>query len=252
MKAFFSTYRFWITLLGFAALLGLLFWFGARLLWKSNFQLMNRLQELAVEEEILKAQTGRLSELREQAKIIRASRDRLSVVVPKDRIVDLIERLEQLAGQTGVAVTIESTSGVSQQLQMARKAKPAKTAEPKEPADEADGDAPTPTDPKKEAVPETIVEHLPSDQYVEVTLHVTGEYAPLIAFLKKLEVLPYYVDVVDMRIAPLDPQKLEAARGDLFAPPGTAQGTTAPAPPAASAADQFELQLRTLLYQTEA
>ncbi len=245
MKAFFFTHRFWLTLLGFVVALGLLFWFGARLIWKSNLGLMNRLQELAADQEILRSQADRLSELRLQDEIIHASRDRLTVVVAKEDIVNLIERIEQLAAETNVTVVIESTNGVSQQLQMLKKAKP-KATESKEAGEDSEPSAPSA---QKTDTPETIVEKLPTDQYVEVTLKVTGEYAPLRLFLEKLEVMPYYVGVIDMHLAEIDPEKLKAAQADLLPPPGAA-GTQAPVLTPPPATDRFELRLRTLLYET--
>jgi hypothetical protein len=191
--------------------IGLVGWFGVRLLFLTIQEKMDDIQKLSVTREHREKQLERLPDLEAQHMLIREHEDRLGIILTKDRIVEFIQEIEQLAQDEDVAVEIESRDNAfleSKVTPVEKKDAPAKsTATPTEKAEAA-------AEPVKKgpASKETgIVTELPLKKYLKLTITVTGEYGDAIRFLHRLETLPYALDVIGLNM------KQRAEDADLIA-----------------------------------
>lgn len=193
------------------AVIGLVGWFGIRLLLSTIQEKMDDIQKLSVTREHREKQLERLPDLEAQHALIGEHADRLGIILTKDRIVEFIQKIEQLAEDEDVTVEIESRDNafLESKVTPAEKkdvaAKPAATA-----ADKAEAAA----EPAKKApsAKETgIVTELPLKKYLKLTITATGEYGNVVRFLHRLETLPYALDVIGLNM------KLRAEEADLVA-----------------------------------
>lgn len=193
------------------AVIGLIGWFGIRLLLSTIQEKMDDIQKLSVTREHREKQLERLPDLEAQHALIAEHEDRLAIILTKDRIVEFIQEIETLAQEENVAIEIESRDNAfleSKVTAVEKKdaaAKPAATA-----ADKAEAAA----EPAKKtpAAKETgIVTELPLKKYLKLTITVTGKYGDAVRFLHRLETLPYALDVIGLNM------KERAEEADLVA-----------------------------------
>lgn len=180
--------------------IGLIGWFGVRLLLSTIQEKMDDIQKLSVTRENREKQLERLPDLEAQHALIDEHKDRLGIILTKDRIVEFIQVVERLAEAEEVAVEMESRDNAfleSKVTAVEKKDAPAKSAAT--PADKAEAAA----EPAKKApaTKETgIVTELPLKKYLKLTITVTGEYGNVIRFLHRLETLPYALDVIGLNM----------------------------------------------------
>lgn len=180
--------------------IGLVGWFGIRLLLSTIQEKMDDIQKLSVTREHREKQLERLPDLEAQHALIDEHADRLGIILTKDRIVEFIQRIERLAEEEDIAVEIESRDNAfleSKVTPAEKKDVPTKPAAT--PADKAEAAA----EPAKKAPvsKETgIVTELPLKKYLKLTITVTGEYGSVVRFLHRLETLPYALDVIGLNM----------------------------------------------------
>lgn len=180
--------------------IGLIGWFGIRLLLLTIQEKMNDIQKLSVTREHREKQLERLPDLEAQHTLIGEHEDWLGIILTKDRIVEFIQEIEQLAQDENVVVEIESRDNAfleSKVTALEKKDTPEKSATtPTEKAEMA-------AEPMKKAAvsKETgIVTELPYKKYLKLTITVTGDYGNVVRFLHRLETLPYALDVIGLNL----------------------------------------------------
>jgi hypothetical protein len=194
MNGFWKRSKNFLTPLFFALLLGLFGWFVARPFHAKIRIGMNRIEEVRAEKEMQAELASRLPEIRRQAEEVAAEEEILETVIPEGRIVPLVETWEALARDAGVEIEIEARQ---------------------EPAGK-----PTKTDPKKSGADgskETLRGKLPMQDYLEVSVRLTGEYGAIRNFLYRFETLRFATDVLSVEIGPAkDTEGNPGASRDLF------------------------------------
>ncbi len=193
MKNFFYQYRQYTPLVVMISLfsgMGLIAWFGILPFHGYILEKADSIQEYYAFRENRERQINKLPELQGQYERILADEQRLAILIPEERIVDLVKTLEQLAEKAGVHITIESKDGGD--IQERKVARPTKKDE--------SGDSDGSDTKKKEAA--TIMESLPYDRYLHIGIVLIGEYENIVLFLHQVETLPYAIDIVgfDMRM----------------------------------------------------
>ncbi|MFZ1654257.1 MAG: hypothetical protein WAT84_00270 [Candidatus Moraniibacteriota bacterium] len=182
--------------------IGLVGWFGIRLLLSTIQTKMDDIQKHAVTREHREKQLERLPELEAQHALIAEHVGSLGIILTKDRLVEFIERLEHLAGEEGVAIEIESRDNAFLESKITATEKKTGTAKPAV-ADEGKAeDAAEPS--AKKASPTSketgLVAELPLKKYLKLTITVTGAYGDIVRYLSRLESLPYALDIIGMNI----------------------------------------------------
>jgi len=197
--------------LALLSVMGLIGWFGIRPFLSTIQQKMDDIQKLSVTREHREKQLERLPDLEAQHELIGEHEGRIGIILTKDRIVEFIQEIEQLAEDEDVKIEIESRDNAfleSKVTPTEKKDAPAKSATT--PTEKAEAAA----DPGKKAPTskETgLVTELPLKKYLKLTITVTGEYGNAVRFLHRLETLPYALDVIGLNM------KLRSEEGDLVA-----------------------------------
>lgn len=161
-----------------------------------------------------------LPQLRETYNRILQNEWILDTLVSHDQMVPFIERIEVLAHDGGVEISITN------QGKLDPKKKPAVGGAGK-PTDASTTDSvgTAPSDKKKKD--ETILGNLPFDNNMALRFDVRGKYVDAFQFLHQIESLPYALDVVALDIRQWQPTD-KVMRGDTFVTGNVAgsEGTT--------------------------
>lgn len=136
----------------------------------------NEIQQEKIKQEIVRKNLEELPRIQEQYKKLQASNDLSEVLLNKDKAVVLIEKLEKLAQQTDNLISIE--------VQDTAVVDPKKAAA------------------KNKAATETIlINELPSSEYLQLKIKLTGKYSSIVGFMKSLENFEYYCDIVGIQLS---------------------------------------------------
>jgi Tfp pilus assembly protein PilO len=187
------------------AVIGLVAWFGIRLLLSTIQTKMDVIQQHAVTREYRERQLDKLPELEAQHALIAQHADSLGIILTKDRLIGFIEALERVARDEGVKIKIESRENAfleSKVTVIEKKANPSNPA----PASDTKGEDQGGTEKKKaSAAKETgIITELPLKKYLRLTISLSGEYKNIVRYVHRLESLPYALDIIgmDLRVKP--------------------------------------------------
>lgn len=220
-------------------------WFGMRPLQRSLEEKMKGIQEFYAGRENRERQVGRLPELRGQYEAIMADEDRLEILITEERVVDFVKTLEALAVEMNVKLSIVSKDNGK----ITEKKPPAAPVQPQGvPAD--------PTAPPVSAKPKApdILEDVPFDRSLHLSVTVEGRYGDIVAFLRKMETLPIGLDVIGVEMEKTDEQTpaRPSARGagaNPFAILGDSRSVTAE--PEATVRGELEATFDILVYVAE-
>ncbi len=146
------------------------------------------IQEYHASRENRERQIGKLPDLQSQFEEIVEHDKTLDILLSENRIVDFVKTLESLAKQTNTRISIEAKD--KDAIQEKKAVRPAKKT--------AEADAEEETIKKK--APLTMLESIPYDRYLHVSVIVEGEYQNIVSFLHKMETLPLGLDVIGLSI----------------------------------------------------
>ena len=138
----------------------------------------NQIQEESMKQEIVKQQLGELPKIQQQYNTLQTNEGAIDVLLDKDKAVALIESLEKLAQDSGNKIEI---SVQNSQLQKNVAVTTTKIA--------ADG---------------TLIKALPSTDYLQMQILLTGDYNKIINFINKLENMEYYSDITGIKMTQSD------------------------------------------------
>jgi Tfp pilus assembly protein PilO len=175
-------------------------WFGIRPLKQSLNNKMRAIQEYYAGQENSEKQVNRLPELKDQYNAIIENEPTLNILIKKDQIVDFIKTLEGLASEMNVRMTIASKE--NGQIVEVKKV-PTKPASAKE-DDASLGAEKVSTKPKII----NIVDDVPYDRYLRLSITTEGQYEDIAAFLQKIETLPIGLDVVGVEVKKSDEETM--------------------------------------------
>ncbi len=170
--------------------IGLIVWFGIIPFQKFITEKADGIQEYHASRENRERQIARLPDLQNQFENILLHEKTLDILLSENQIVDFVKTLEQLAKDTSTLIRIEAKT------KDAIEEKKAPVRSVKKTTDTSD-DADTSVKKKTSA---TILESVPYDRYLHVTVIATGEYRNIMAFLHRVETLPIGMDIVGLSI----------------------------------------------------
>lgn len=187
MKYFFQQHKLLIIAFLILVAMVLTAWFGVRPLYLKVLALRNLVQEEIVRQENQQKQIKRLPELKSQYERVVGEERFFDILLTEDKVVGFIRILEGLAGETKVAVKIQSNETKVEEVVKKKSSNKDSTAE----GDEAKGE---------EEKPKTLANLIPYGEYIRLTLTVTGDYTNIVAFVSRLETLPVALDVLGIEI----------------------------------------------------
>lgn len=188
----------------------LTYWFGIRWLFANIRSERDAIQEMLVIREDRSRQLGKLEEYADQHDVILDNESTMDIFTDQEHMIEFVERLESLAGESGVEIVIEARDPIV----------PPKMV--KKSTTNTNVSATTDKDTKKEGEPDDgkskettsdsgnaknapnkkvkkgsgILENLPSDSYTHLGLRIIGETQQVITYLHRVENMPVALDVI--------------------------------------------------------
>lgn len=172
MKIFWKKYREIIVVLAYILLLGLLFNFAIRPLLAGISQNIEKMQKETIDQERRLGKIKEASGLEKQSERIKKEAENMRVLAERDRIVALLEMIEKIAEETGNEIEI-------------------KTNDEKAVGTEKGG--------------KDLIAQLPTDKFIKMKITVSGKYANFANFVRKIESMKYWADIISLRIAASEP-----------------------------------------------
>ncbi len=187
MTKFLKNQRELVVLALFFVVIGGLGYFVIMPLLKSITLVRDGIQEEAIKQDIRRQKLNELPKIREQFAKINNQQNKIDILLSKDQAVVLIERLEKLSQDTGNTIVISINDGLQQ--------------------------AANPALAKAGSATANLVESLPSNDYLKLTISLTGDYDGLFKFISGLETFEYYGDIIGINISHSTDSGLPSAAG---------------------------------------
>lgn len=196
MKDFFQKQREGITIFAYVGVvIGLVYFVILPLLGRVN-GVQNQIQEENIKQEIKKQQINELPKMENQYNILSNSEKSIDVLLDKNDAVALIERLEKMADDSGdkISISIQDKIVATEQKSVSASAKNKATTE------------------------DELIKNLPSTDYLQMKIIITGDYNAIVKFVRSLESFEYYCDIVAIQINKSDDNSNAANNGTLMNP----------------------------------
>ncbi|HOW60485.1 MAG TPA: type II secretion system protein GspM [Candidatus Moranbacteria bacterium] len=174
MKKFLKNQKIIIAISAYAILVVFLFYFVILPLVSKIEETKDQIQEGNLNQEMLREKLTELPKIKQQYDALEEHRSLEDVLLDKNNPVALIEKLEKIAQESNNKIKISAQN--SQPEKKSSNTKSIKVAE------------------------ETLISKLPSTEYLQMQVSLTGFYNNIINFINKLEGTIYYFDIVGIKI----------------------------------------------------
>lgn len=180
--------------------LGMTYFFVANPLLKKIEEKNNLIQEKIATQEINREKISKLPLFKDQFDKIEADESKIKIGLTNDRVVNLLEKIEEISGETGNKVKLEIMDTSAEK---------------------------TPPKSKKNAAKEekNIIDKLPVGRHIVINIKLAGSYRNLIEFINKIESAEYYSDIISVKITkelnknsssnPFESEDLENAQKEM-------------------------------------
>lgn len=174
MKNLINKQREIIAVLAYIAIVAGLFYLLIFPLIEKIAEKSNKIQEEVIKQEAINKKLEELPKIEQQYKELNENAESIDILLDKNKAVVLIEKLEKLAESTEneIAITVQE-----------------KTEQPKAPAK------------GKAAVDTSLIGGLPSQNYLQMKISLTGKYGSIMNFIRLLENFEYYADITAIQIS---------------------------------------------------
>lgn len=174
----------------------LMAWFGIVPFYTHIKEKADSIQEYYASRENRLRQINKLPELENQYNNILTHEQSLRILLSEEKIVDFIKVLEDQAQQSQVQIAIVAKDGNGIEEKKVIKTPVAQTTDENTDTKTTTSSLTSPKK-KKEA---TLMDSLPYDRFLHISIKVTGDYTNIMLFLHRLETLPYALDVVSVDV----------------------------------------------------
>lgn len=174
MKNFFKNKREIIAVASFLSVIVICIYLVIIPLLKRITSVKDEMESVAISQNFRREKLNELSEISRRYAEISEQQKKIDILLNKDQTISLLGKLERLAQETKSGITISILANPRQAV-----ADNAKTAV------------------KKEA---TLIDSLPSRDYLEMKISLVGDYNGLMKFVGSLENLEYYSDIIGISI----------------------------------------------------
>lgn len=175
MKNIWRKYKTGIISIGYCVVAACLFYFIFSPYKNKVESQADKIQETALENQIFEKKTSKLSQMKTKYNDYQNNKDKMGKFLKDGEEVNLIKRLEALGEETQNKVVLnilEKNEKIS---------KDAVASSPKSAAKEGN-----------------ILKDAPSQNFLSLEINLEGSYQNLIDFLKKMESMNYYADVISL------------------------------------------------------
>ncbi len=180
MKKFLKTRREIIALALFFGVVGLLGFLVVMPLLAKIAEIKNGIEQGIIKQNIGNQRLTELPKIRQQYEEMNSQQEKIDILLDKQQVVTLIERLEKLAQDTNNIIAISIKDNSQQKV------------------------VPAPSGNKTASTTENaLLNSLPNKDYLQLTISLTGDYSGLYKFIASLESLEYYSDILSVSISHL-------------------------------------------------
>ncbi len=174
MKPLLEKYKIAVAIAAFALIISSVFYFAVKPLFREINLKSAKIQEMVTSQESKKERLGELPVLREQFEMAENEEGKMIELLGEDRAVELIEKVEKIAEETGNKIAIEIP-------------------------DEKDKTGRAKTEASREE--SELRAKLPNENYLEMTIKLEGDYNQLLNFLEKMEEAEFYSDAISLDVS---------------------------------------------------
>lgn len=206
-----------VLLLLLVAIWGII-WFGVFPLEQSVQNKMRAIQEFYAARENRERQVKKLPELQSQYDTLLANEQILNILISEDAVVDFVKTIEELAKTQHITLSITSKDG-------GKVSEPKKIAVKPKVNDDENEEVPVSKNSAK-ALPVSIMDTIPYDRYLSLSVKAEGRYRDIVAFLGKLETLPFGLDVIGIEIKRKEKEREAVPSGNPFVMIGDGGGVS--------------------------
>ncbi len=179
MKKFWKKYKIIVAITLYVVIIGALFYFVIQPFLNKISLSAGKIQEIIINQENKEKRLGELPKLKEQFGLVEKREGELFPLLTEDKAVELVEKIEKIAEDSGNKITLEMRDN------KVKDAASKKTESAKKKAGEDD-----------------LRSDLPSSDYLEVKIKLSGDYNELIKFIEKIEAIEYHCDIISISIIP--------------------------------------------------
>lgn len=175
MKKFFQQQRELIALLAYGLVIFAIVYFAIFPLMNKINEVNNQVQEETLNQEIVKKHIEELPRIQKQYDNLNSGPELTEVLLDNTRAVVLIEKLENLAQQSGnvINITVQEVAGTEVKKSSAKL--------------KAGDEVP-------------ISDELPNQSYLRLKIILSGKYDSIISFMGALEKFEYYGDIIGIQM----------------------------------------------------
>lgn len=199
MKNFLKKYREMFAIFLYVFFVSAIIYFGIMPLYAEIKNRRDQIQEEIAKQEGMKKKLVEIPKIKEQYQKIKSDENKLDVLLSNEETVSLIEKLEKLAQSTEnkIKIAITETNPNSRDVIIAKKNE---------------------TKAKTEVGKKTtsIVEDLPSKDYLQIKITLNGKYNNVIKFMNKLENMQNYSDILSFQIKRSEESTASIPTGNPF------------------------------------
>lgn len=226
MKNFLHKQREIFAILSYLAVVAILVWLVIFPMIDRIDSINNQTQEENAKQESIKKQITDLPRIQKQYEALQNGQNLNDVLLDKNQAVVLIEKLEKLAEKTGNTISMSIQDN------------PIAATDPKKSS--AKG---------KNEVEKSLIEDLPSDNFLQMKISVEGNYDSIFKFVRSLEDFEYYADVVSLQIVRSDESGIKkSSMPDALAVNPFSQGDLKNLPEKEAPNDLISATLETVFY----
>ena len=204
MKMNHLTYRIGVMIVASLMVYALAVFFVIQPMWLKNQDRLNQIQERTVDKEVVLLRRQQLPVIQDQVERIRQATSDLVVTASANDPIHWVRDLETLAKDTGNTITIEIDDTISPKPKVVAKKPTTQSTPGKEDTSNTSTPNTSAASDNTKNPKRTLQGDMPFTTGQGLRLTVMGDYFSLTAFLKKLELLPYYVDVFSISFSKTD------------------------------------------------
>jgi Tfp pilus assembly protein PilO len=172
MKYFFKKYKIHLAIAIYLLIIGAASFFIARPMILGIREKNDEIQKNIADQESKKERLGKLPAFKKQFEEIGANEDKINIVLNNGNIVVLIEKLEKISEETGNKIKIDMAGDQTNKKTQSSSKKDDKS----------------------------LANNLPSDSYIIMNITLTGNYENFLDFIRKIENMEYYSDILSIKI----------------------------------------------------
>ncbi|MDO8529571.1 MAG: hypothetical protein Q7S18_02800 [bacterium] len=177
MKNFWREYKIYLAAAAYLLSVGAAYFFAIKPLILRTGEENDRIQGVISDQENRQERISKIPVFNDQFEKIKGEEDKIKISLAGDNVVELIKKIESISEATGNEVKIEVAP------------------------DQVNKKAPVKSKKDNDKASKNLVGNLPGEKYITISVTIQGDYESMMNFVRKLENMNYYSDIISFKIA---------------------------------------------------